>query len=374
MASKPPVVQWILDTRPWFPEATETKHLETHVSRSRPRPISALHLLTAGAQAQASRALALLPDHERAAVLRYYHVRDAKMALASSLLKHYCVARLSPRQPLPWAATAITRDARTKPVWVDPATGRRPVSFNVSHQAGVVALAAVVNVNANSEDRGEPAEVGVDVVCTSERRDRDQAMVRADGWPAFVDMHADVFAPGEVAYLKYQVLSAVPGLIASSSSSSASSPPPSSSSSSSPHPAATAVTAEQVTDAKLRAFYALWALREAYVKLTGEALLAEWLRELEFRHFRPPRPTAGWAVAAAEDGEGEEAQVIRQTEIRFRGRKVDDVNMCLRSVGEDFMIATAVRTPGNEGEALGWRLGPYELLSLEEVLDFAESR
>jgi 4'-phosphopantetheinyl transferase len=31
MASKPNLVQWMLDTRPWFPEATQTKHLETHV-------------------------------------------------------------------------------------------------------------------------------------------------------------------------------------------------------------------------------------------------------------------------------------------------------------------------------------------------------
>ncbi|GAB1311593.1 holo-[acyl-carrier-protein] synthase [Madurella fahalii] len=345
MSSKPTIVQWILDTRTWFPEATETKHLETH----------------------ASRALALLTEAERTSVLRYFHVRDAKMSLASSLLKHYCIAKLAPSRP-PWRSTTITRDARTKPVWIDPATGTQPVSFNVSHQAGVVALVAVANYRAGGGsgsgggggDGGArragaaaadaEAEVGVDVVCTSERRARDQAMVRNEGWAAFVDMHADVFGPGEVRYLKHQVLSAMPRL----------EPPPPS--------------AEQLADAKLRAFYALWALREAYVKLTGEALLAEWLRELEFRDFRPPTPTAGWDVPADEDETGQAAQVIRQTEITFRGRKVEDVNICLRSIGPDFMIATAVRTPGNKDDGLGWRLGPYEVLSLEDVLDFAESR
>ncbi|KXX79624.1 L-aminoadipate-semialdehyde dehydrogenase-phosphopantetheinyl transferase [Madurella mycetomatis] len=330
MSSKPTLVQWILDTRHWFPEATETKHLETH--------------------AQASRALALLPQAERTSVLRYFHVRDAKMSLASCLLKHYCITRLAPGSP-PWDSTTITRDARTKPVWIDPATGTQPVSFNVSHQAGIVALVAVANyrVGGGGEVAAAAAEVGVDVVCTSERRARDQKIVREEGWPAFVDMHADVFGPGEVRYLKYQVLSAMPPL----------DPAPS---------------AEQLADAKLRAFYALWALREAYIKLTGEALLAEWLRELEFRDFHPPKPTAGWEVPADEDIIGREAQVIRQAEIRLRGRKIDDVNMCLRSVGQDFMIATAVRTPGNKDDGLGWRLGPYEILSLEEVLDYAESR
>lgn len=173
-------------------------------------------------------------------------------------------------------------------------------------------------------------------------------MISKEGWPAFVDMHADVFAPGEVAYLKYQVLSAVPGLVSN------------------------AASAEDVVDGKLRAFYALWALREAYVKLTGEALLASWLKELEFREFRPPKPTAGWEVPA-DEGNGSE-EVVRDADIRFKGKKVEDVNMCLRSLGADYMIATAVRTPDDKEEALGWQLGPYEILSPDEVLEFAESR
>ncbi|KAK4153091.1 hypothetical protein C8A00DRAFT_15644 [Chaetomidium leptoderma] len=326
----PVIAQWIFDTRSWYPEVTQTKQLETH----------------------ASRALALLTPSTRPQILRYYHARDAKMALASALIKHYAIAKLHPKNnnnntpPPRWSQTTITRDARTKPVYIDPATGAQPVAFNVSHQAGIVALIAVV--------AEEEVEVGVDIVCTSERRARDQGMIvdgggggGGDGWAAFVDMHADVFAAGEVDYLKHKVLAAVPELVP-----------------------ATSPTAEQVADGKLRAFYALWALREAYVKLTGEALLAEWLGELEFRGFRPPRATAGWEVPADEEG-GEE--VIREVEIWFKGKRVEDVNMCLRSMGPDYMVATAVRTPGKKELGLGWTLGPYEVLSLEEVLDFAES-
>ncbi|KAH6628259.1 hypothetical protein F5144DRAFT_300970 [Chaetomium tenue] len=348
--AEPVIAQWILDTRSWYPEVTQTKQLETH----------------------AARAFALLPPTSRAPILRYHHARDAKMALASALLKHYAVARLmstatataagtgtaaatatatGKEKAAAWLATLatpFTRDARTKPVWIDPATGAQPVAFNVSHQAGVVAIVAVAGyrgVGDGSAVDGAEVEVGVDVVCTSERRARDHAMLAGEGWPAFVDMHADVFAPGEVAYLKHRVLEAVPGLAA-----------------------AAAGTVERVSDAKLRAFYTLWALREAYVKLTGEALLAEWLKELEFRGFRPPAPTAWWDVPGRE----EDGEVVRDIEIWFKKRRVEDVNMCLRSMGEDYMIATAVRTPGRKEDGLGWELGPYEVLSLEQVLDFAE--
>ncbi|KAK3363274.1 hypothetical protein B0T25DRAFT_526868 [Lasiosphaeria hispida] len=331
-AIKPVLVQWILDTRTWWPEATETRQLETH----------------------ASRALALLPAAERTSALKYYHVRDAKMAIASSLLKHFVIAKLVPS--VPWHATTITRDARTKPIYLDPSTGLSPVSFNVTHQAGIVALIGA------AQPPALPVELGIDIVSPAERRARDHSLIQSDGWPRFVDMHADVFAPQEASYLKYQVLSAVPGLV--------------------PRGAAP----DAVVDAKLRAFYALWALREAYVKMTGEALLAEWLRDLEFRRFRPPAPTPAWEVPAREEGVGvaeggEEgmgpaygAQVVRDTEIRFRGKRVEDVNLCLRAMGPDYMVCTAVRTPGGTAVGLGWRLGPYQVLSLEEVLAFAESR
>ncbi|KAK4125223.1 4'-phosphopantetheinyl transferase [Parathielavia appendiculata] len=331
-SNKPTLAQWIFDTRSWYAEATRTKDLETH----------------------AARALSLVPASITKQVLNYFHVRDAKMALGSDLLKRYAISKLT---HTPWQRITFTRDSHTKPVYVDPATGRQPVSFNISHQAGIVAIVAVANFPSptsrtdQDEDAGEetpPAQVGVDVVCTSERRDRDQEMIAKDGWPTFVDMHADVLSPGEVSYLKHRVLAAVPELVA---------PPP-------PPP-----TAEAINDGKLRAFYALWALREAYVKLTGEALLAEWLKELEFPAVRPTNPTPGWGVPAWEEG----GEVLRDVEILFKGRKVEDVNMSLRSMGQDYMIATAVRTPGRPEEGLGWTLGPYEMLSLEEVLRFAEA-
>ena len=352
--------------------------------------------------------MALLPEAESSAALKYYHVRDAKMSLASSLIKHLAVAHLSPSTP--WNRTAITRDARTKPTWVDPSTGESPVAFNVTHQAGVVALIATLSsiivpssssppnpspnhpnpdpsadhpnptlttttTTTTTEENGEPepqnvqVEVGIDIVSPAERRKRDHELIAAESWPRFVDMHADVFSPSETRYLKYEVLSQVPGLVSSPSSSSGEGTPG---------------RGLSTIDAKLRAFYALWALREAYVKLTGEALLAPWLSELEFRRFRPSAPTAAWdVVAASEDNDNDNdnndnnrygPQVVTNHQIYFRGQRVHDVNISLRSMGADFMICTAVRTPTRREVGLSWKLGPFTVLDLDDVLAFAEGR
>ncbi|KAL2183058.1 hypothetical protein L209DRAFT_758452 [Thermothelomyces heterothallicus CBS 203.75] len=314
--------QWILDTRSWYPGVEKVNQLETH----------------------ASRAFSLLSHATRSQVLRYVRPPDAKMALASALLKHYAVAKLS-RARIPWSrvvATGFTAapGGGTKPVFVDPATGTQPVFFNVSHQAGIVAIVAVAAGGAGEEGKGEEEEevvqVGVDVVSPAERRARDHEYIAANGWAAFVDMHAEVLGHGEVAYLKHQVPAAAD---------------------------------DADDDGRLRAFYALWALREAYLKLGGTGLVADWVRDLEFRRFRPPTPTPGWDSPARE----EEGQVLRDIGIWLRGDKVEDVDMCLRSIGPDFMIATAVRTPGRKAARLRSALGPYEVLSLEEVLDFAEA-
>ncbi|KAI1077561.1 phosphopantetheinyl transferase [Whalleya microplaca] len=316
MASdKVKVIQYLVDTRKLWPAAAKTKDLEN----------------------EAPRALALLTEEEKVAVLRYYFVADAKMALASHLLKHWVVSKYA---GVAWWETTLTRDAKKKPIYVDPATGAQPVFFNVSHQAGLVALIAVAGYPGPG-----PVDVGVDVVCTSERRDRDHRTIGAEGWAKFVDMHADVFGRSEAGYLKADLLGSRSGGL-----------PP-------------LARDAEITDFKLRCFYTLWCLREAYVKMTGDALLAEWLKDLEFRRFRAPEPGVGFAQG---DGEGER-QVIREHEIVFKGRLVDDVNISLRSLGPDYMTCSALRTPQRKEDGLGWDLGPFEFLSVDQVIADAEA-
>ena len=50
----------------------------------------------------------------------------------------------------------------------------------------------------------------------------------------------------------------------------------------------------------------------------------------------------------------------------------DEANVCLRSVGPDYMTCSAVRTLKCPGTATGWTLGPYRWLSLEEMIADAE--
>ncbi|TLD07282.1 hypothetical protein PgNI_10305 [Pyricularia grisea] len=323
--SSPEIIQWLVDTRKLWPEVAETKQLETFPS--------------------SSRALSLLPETERDAVLKYVFARDAKMSLASHLLKHYVV---SSKGHVPWKETMITRNARTKPVYVDPSTGRQPVAFNVTHQAGIVALIAVTGDASSGGDAGD-IDVGIDVVCTSERRTRDHSMITqtGDGWARFVDMHADVFAPAEANYLKF----VVPGQPANLLSG----------------------TASQLMDYNLRSFYTLWCLREAYVKMTGEALLASWLGELEFRDFKAP-PIPNGAGSAVGSLEGDDEGVVRNHEIWFKGKLVDDANVCMRSLGPDYMVCTAVRTPAEKEKGLSWRMGPFKVITIDEIVKFAEEQ
>ncbi|KAL6917650.1 hypothetical protein ACHAPO_000539 [Fusarium lateritium] len=283
--SSPTVIQWVIDTRPLWPSALKTKDLTT----------------------SASRALFLLTVEEQASVLRYYHVRDAKLALASALLKRYVISRFC---QVPWPEAKTTRDARTKPVFISP-SGDEPLIFNISHQAGLAVLLAVHNPP-------EGLAVGVDVVCPSERRDRDLRNLADEGWPSFVDMHADVFGPEEVAALKHME----PG------------------------------TPISERDRALRYFYALWCLREAYVKMTGDALLASWLKDLEMRDFAPPE------------------NVRKVQEVWLKGKRVDGVDLKLMSFLGEYMISTAVRH-GLNGETI--ELKDFQALDLEEVLEFGEN-
>ncbi|KAI0201692.1 phosphopantetheinyl transferase [Astrocystis sublimbata] len=316
-SSEVQVIQYLVDTRALWPAAAKTGDLET----------------------AASRPLALLTPEERAKVLKYYFVADAKMALASHLLKHWVVSKYS---GVPWWETKLSADKNGKPVYKD-AAGRQPVVFNVSHQAGLVSLVAAHNYDAANGGDSSKVEIGTDIVCVDERQRRDHQMIRTEGWPKFVDMHSEVFGHSEGAYLKTG-LTALPKYQALQ-------------------------TEDERRDFKLRAFYTLWCLREAYVKMTGEALLAGWLGDLVFQAFEAPEPGTGFAQS--EDDAPE--QVIRRHDVVFEGSKVDDANICIRSLGPNYMTCTAVRTPERKEDALGWKLGPYGFLTVDEIMAHGEA-
>ncbi|KAJ6780269.1 hypothetical protein PWT90_04242 [Aphanocladium album] len=290
------VIQWVLDTRKIWTEASKTAELE-HV---------------------AARAMDLISDTERAAILRYYHVRDAKLALGSALLKRLVIAQNTPG--LAWDAATAVRDPHTKPVFYHPSGSlSQPLIFNVSHQAGLVVVLA-------AHDAPDGTQVGVDVVCPGERRNRDIESIQKEGWTKYVDVHDSVLSPVEARRLRELV---VP--VAGSSA--------------------------DIADRKLSYFYTLWCLREAYVKMTGEALLASWLGDLEMRDFTPPGQTP----------EGDGLKVFFGP---GGGNLVTDVDLRIEwFLGKEYMISTSVRNPDANTPL---QIGKFELLKLDAVLRQAE--
>ncbi|QSZ32160.1 hypothetical protein DSL72_001731 [Monilinia vaccinii-corymbosi] len=348
--SKPYIIQWLLDTRLLWPVHHKDKPRE-----------GVAELRTA-----ASRALALLSDSEQDAVLKYYHVKDAKMSLASHLLKHLVITKYC---NVPWSKSTISRESNGKPCYLSTAEQPR-IEFNVSHQAGLVALIAVIGGDGT-------INVGTDIVCANERLSHDYAYIERSGFFDWVDMHGEVFAESELKHMKLSPVGldeAVPGkklrgygndalsrcqwrnrqldVVVLDGEEKAEQ---------------LRIDSNEVIDAKLRRFYAMWCLRETYVKMTGEALLAPWLKELEICDVQSPIAPVTHDLNSLERG-----QITDNFRIVFKGQEVTNVHMELAALGLHYMVGGAVRVMEN-GTKLA--LGPWQELNLEkDVLDVAESK
>ncbi|KAH7386445.1 hypothetical protein BKA64DRAFT_581331 [Cadophora sp. MPI-SDFR-AT-0126] len=306
----PRIVQWFIDTRPLWPVKKANARDEVQELKT-----------------VASKAFSLLTEAEQTSVLKYYHLKDAKMSLVSHLLKHLIIAKCG----IPWSRTAISRDAKGKPCFKPQADDNHVMlDFNVSHQAGIVSLIAAIGL--------ENVAVGTDIVCVNERLQQDYAHINKYGFDDWVDVHADVLADSEVAFMK-----------------------------SAPVDDRTR-GAESVIERQLRKFYAVWCLREAYVKMTGDALLAPWLKELEILDVQVPSAKEGIDAASLEEGE-----VVRQFANYFQGKAVTDVKTELTAFGTHYMIAGSIRLP-KELKDSGVKLGKWKQLNLErDILEVAEA-
>lgn len=112
----------------------------------------------------------------------------------------------------------------------------------------------------------------------------------------------------------------------------------------------------RLIEARLRRFYTFWALKEAYIKMTGEALLAGWLRELEF----------GNVIAPGVAEEGSWGEVERGVQVCFRGRKVEGLRVEVVGFGREYVVAMVGRgLDGEEEEGQG--KGPWLGGGMREV-------
>ncbi|TVY23803.1 4'-phosphopantetheinyl transferase [Lachnellula hyalina] len=328
--AEPQIVQWLLDTRNLWP---------------------------------ASRALALLSSSEQEAVLRYYQVKDAKMSLASHLLKHLVITKYC---NVPWSKSKISRQpTHGKPCYIPEGDDHMHIDFNVSHQAGIVSLIAAIGFENH-------VDVGTDVVCANERLVHDCSNIDKEGFFAWVDIHSDVFADSEVNDMKLSPVSTrsvgiLDGEIEGYAKDTLSRCQWRNRKldikvmTGGGVPEVVELSSNVVIEAKLRRFYAMWCLRETYVKMTGEALLASWLKDLEISNVQIPA-----AKESADPFSLEVGDIAQDFKMIFKGKPVKDVNMELSALGSAYMVGGCVRPLAVMGKWL-------ELNLETDVLDIAEA-
>nr|POF07131.1 isoform 2 of l-aminoadipate-semialdehyde dehydrogenase-phosphopantetheinyl transferase [Quercus suber] len=327
------LVCWLLDTRTLW----EGSHITDHP--------------------QALQALSLISFEEQKTIKGKLFIADAKMSLGSALLKRLFVSKTL---GIPWKDVRLARKGNKqhgKPCSVDE-MGRitEGIDFNVSHQNGLVTLIGwngrkhhkysphghITGVISPTQRKDE-IMVGVDIVSVNERETAANT-IDSEGFDGWVDIYNFVFSDTELWEMKYDVDKVVllDGTTVSKEELGR-------------HDRCIArhtdlrcttaagqditFSSELLIEAKLRRFYTYFCYKEAYIKLAGEALLAPWLRQLEFCNVRSPRP--GTVPRCSTHGTwGEE---VDDVEVRMNGRTISNVRMKIQAFEEEYMIATSVQ-------------------------------
>lgn len=323
--------------------------------------------------AAAMEAMSLISTAEQKSIRGKLFAADAKMSLGSALLKRLYISQTL---GIKWEEVRLGRkgnEKHGKPCAVD-AVGRAVpgIDFNVSHQNGLVAL---IGYNGQSNHEYTPSGmvygmispttkdevmVGVDIVCVNERDD--YRTIDAEGVDGWVDIYEYVFSAEERWSMKYDVdyVTIYDGTVLSRDDIGRLDR------CTDRHRDLTVTTAkgkkhnfssESIIEAKLRRFYTYFCYKEAYIKLAGEALLAPWLKQLEFFNVRSPK--AGTPARCSTHGTW--GEVVDDVEVHMHGKQIHDVRMKVQALEEDFMISTAI-----QGEIHGIKVPDFKNLDLEK--------
>lgn len=284
------------------------------------------------------------------------------MSLASALLKRLFVHKTL---GIPWKAITFGRKRDPKhgkpcALLPPPLHGPAPVEFNVSHQAGLVAL-----VGCKTEELD--AELGVDIVCVNERNQG--TTIDQEGFEAWVDMYAEIFSHEETFDMKYNapsfpLLDGTPVTLEMLGRHDRCCTRGEELSITLPDGSQRTFSSDLLIDAKMRRFYTFWCYKEAYIKLDGEALLANWIPQLEFKHVRAPMPR----TPARCSTHGVWGERVSDAEVWFDNDKMGECRMEIQAFEENYMIGVAAkeRRWGSGAAGLPEVLTQFTGLHLEE--------
>ncbi|KAJ5872509.1 uncharacterized protein N7529_004862 [Penicillium soppii] len=306
MLHQPTLVRWFIDTRRWENKGFDLPLVQT------------------------------LTPSDQTAVKKYFHTSDKRMSLASQLLKYYFVHQATGAR---WDDIEIKRT---------PDPERRPfydstVDFNVSHQAGITVLAGTRAGNSVEAESKAPPRVGIDIACVDEpsRRRNDRPPKTLADLTTFVEVFSEVLSPNELHTIKNPLET-----LRMAYQRNLTDIDPSK------------IDEEVLARYGLRLFYSIWALKEAYLKMTGDGLIAPWIKDLEFSNVIPPGYVSSRASEGSSTGlHGPEpsanpafaiARSVRHwgspyTDIKvtLNGDPVEHVRLQLISFEEDYLVATA---------------------------------
>jgi 4'-phosphopantetheinyl transferase len=341
---KAPITRYYVDVRPLYP---------TPPSKTVDLPL-----------------LDTLPESLQNTITAFRRPEDRLMSLASQLLKLLFIHRTA---KIPWDQVIVSRTPKPhgRPYWAPPAKMGEidfGLEFNVSHQAGMVGIIgcktpplAVANAadyalaqapiivtprasragTPTKEDSNPfektPVRLGLDIACTNEPNRTPKKMDTDLDFAKWADIFVEMFSDRELEDMKDAPILPIP---------------------STPGPAIRQLSISQVKQkSKLRRFYTYWSLKEAYIKMVGEGLLASWLRELEFFDVHPPVPQypGKWTP---------QHEILKESDLKihFQGELLDDLKMELIAFGDDFVLSTAMRGVEEESDGNGtkWEVIDFE--------------
>ncbi|KAJ5387114.1 4'-phosphopantetheinyl transferase A [Penicillium cosmopolitanum] len=314
----PTLARWYIDVRDWEANGLDLPLIET------------------------------LRPAEQQAVKRYHFAADRRMSLSSNLLKYLYVHHAC---GVPWKDILISRTEmpQNRPYYESKTPTR--VEFNVSHQASLTILAGTI---APSNDpmvktpQAPPPQLGIDITCINERRNKNPTTLH--DFKEFVTIFSDVFSPTELATMtnpKQALLQARRLGYANNVLPECTNPD-----------GTEFHNLDSIITYGLRLFYSYWALKEAYLKMTGEALLAPWVKTLEFKNVFPPEPIQLSSSANSNSG-CQWGPIYPHVVVTRDGTELQNVRLQLQAFETDFIIATA---------ALGPQIGPIPDSARNEAL------